>query len=239
MAGALVLFVFSLVAVVWITGKSSARALNCTRGTIPWARAVPKQPISADEMPRLRRELDEIRSVARQKLIEEYPDLQDSEVRANVFLPDITKATNGEVCELAMPEQLKIGMAGHPDNSIRFRPRQGLTGVVFIEQKPMCAYSTMEATKGKADGVARYELSAEQTRQINRSLSWIVSFPLVFLDEGRQRAGGVLNIDGLNHEISDDHLTGLLALLTPRVARFQDMLAALPKTRVTISLEDI
>lgn len=221
-----------------VTGEPAGASKSASR-SIPWARAVPRLPISDDQFTELRQELDDIRNAAFAWLNGRHSDIKIAEVRANVFLPDIDKAENGNVGELFMPAQLKVGMKGHADESIRFHPGQGVTGVVFIHQKPRCAYSTKEAREGKSGQEEVYPLTRDQKRQINRDLCWIVSFPLRVPDQGTEMAGGVLNVDGLHHELSRDELTLLMGELALRVAGFAERLAALPKTRVTITLEDI
>jgi len=207
---------------------------------IPWARVVPKLPISADAIQALRSRLEAIRNAAFAWLSEHYEGqgVKPAEVRANVFLPDFGQTASGDVCDLFMPDRLRVGMDGAPDENIRFRPRQGLTGLVFIEQQPRVAQS-LASREGQDRWEEIYQLTPDQKRQIHPDLCWIVSFPLLIPDRGQKRAGGVLNVDGLVHQLPKNMLDQLMAHLSLAVADFADELARLPKMRVKIELEDV
>lgn len=239
----LILFVESLFAQATVDRPSSRTGggLGAPGAVMtPWVRVVPRWPISEDAARELRRKLEDIRNAAVTWLDRRRPDLQltTRHVRANVFLPDYTKTASGDVCELFMPEKLRVGMEGHPDERIRFRPRQGLTGIVFIEQKQRYA-QTFETREGQHDWEDIYELTEEQKHTIHPELRWIVSFPLRISNEGQKRAGGVLNVDGLVHELSRDDLQLLMGELLLRAALFADTLGELPRTRVTITVENL
>jgi hypothetical protein len=136
-----------------------------------------------------------------------------------------------------MPEGLRLGMKGHPDENISFRPWQGLTGRVFMEQTDLKFAKTTASPDGRELFDERFELTAEQIRSLDPRLRWIVSFPLAIPDGSTRKAAGVLNVDGSDHQLSDDDLGLLWGELSPRVAKFADQLALLPKVRVKILTE--
>jgi hypothetical protein len=220
--------------------NSTARVSPPEAATPTWSRKIPRLPLPADRTEELASDLQHIRDTAFMWLNQRHPDVkwQANEVRANVFLADYTQATSGDVCTLFMPDGLRVGMDGSPDERIRFRPRQGATGLVFIKQDGSIA-KTFETTPGKHEFSELYELTEEQKRAIHPDLRWIVSFPLNAPDGNRRKASGVLNVDGLKHELSEDELNLLWAALSKHVARFTDKLALIPMIRVVIALEDV
>lgn len=181
-------------------------------------------------------ELEDIRNAAHAWLAGRHP-VRPEQVRANVFLPDYLDGQRGVACALRMPEELRIGMKGHPDENISFRPWQGLTGRVFMEQKDLKFAKTSPAPDGRELFDDSFELTADQIRSLDPRLRWIVSFPLSVPDGSTRKAAGVLNVDGSDHQLSDDDLGLLWGELSPRVARFADELAALPKVRIKILAE--
>ena len=247
----LILFLAALVILLMIVaiqakapqraGESPARAAAALgpsafpAPTAPWRRVVPRLPIPPERLVGLRQELENIRHAAFAWLSQRGHNILLADIRANVFLPDTQAATNGYVCELLMLDQLQVGMEGHPDQHIRFLPQQGLTGAVFVKQDDLFIQAPSVARKGMEGGQEVYALTEDQRQQIDPELCWIVSFPLRIPDQ----AGGVLNVDGLRHELDEDELRLLMAQLALRVAGFADQLGALPKTRVTIMLEDV
>lgn len=206
-----------------------------TASTTVWSRVVPKLPISDNDVQDLEHELKSIRDKAVSWLRKHYSNIEDDQVRANVFFPDYTAATTGDVCKLSM--YVRVNMERHPDRDVHFRPRQGLTGKVFAGQQRSCA-KTFQTREGEHEWDDMYELTEEQKRTLHPDLRWIVSFPLKILEEGRRKAAGVLNVDGLRMDVPWEKLESLLFELAVPAMDFVDTLADLPKVRVAINLED-
>lgn len=234
--------IVALLFIVWLHSKKpQATALApgaiAPRSTPAWVRDVPRLPIQEAKLIELRNALRGIRDGALAWLNDRTSNcaLQTAQVRANVFLPDTNATSRGHVCELFMLPQLRIDMVNHPDENIRFLPDQGLTGAVFVRQEQLLIYTKRGAQKGTEEGVQVYPLTDAQIRQIHPKLAWIVSFPLKIPDT----VGGVLNLDGLDQEVDRTILEGLMGHLAIHVARFAELLAGVPKNRVTITLEEI
>lgn len=204
-----------------------------------WSRLIPALPLPDGKPAELAVDLQNIRNAAYTWLAGRQPAVafKTEQIRANVFLPDYVNAERGVICMLRMPEELRIGMKGHPDENIGFRPWQGLTGRVFMEQKDLKFAKTSPTADGRELFADFFELTAEQAQSLHPKLRWIVSFPLALPDDSIRKAAGVLNVDGLEHQLSDDDLALLWGELSPRVARFADQLAVLPKVRIMILTE--
>jgi hypothetical protein len=204
-----------------------------------WSRVVPKWPLPSDKVDELAAELENIRNHAFLWLQSSQcaQALQANEVRANVFLPDYTKPSPGDACTLVMPDRLRVGMDGDPDEHISFRPLQGLTGLVFARKGRKFA-KTFETSEGAHEFEDYYQLTEKQKQMIHPGLRWIVSFPLSVPGDRMSNAMGVLNVDGLNHQLSNNDLKLLWGELSTRVADFAGQLAHTPKVRITISLEE-
>jgi hypothetical protein len=195
--------------------------------------------LSDDECRDLEADLKNIRNDAFGWLTRKRSDinLRQEQVRANIFLPDYTKPESGVAFKLLMPDGLRVGMDGHPDEHLVFRPGQGLTGLVFMRQELLRA-RTVQTPEGKHEFDEIYHLTAEHKREINPELRWIVSFPLKILcEDGKRKTAGVLNVDGLTHQFEDEDLNELAGYLLEGVSAVSDKIAKLPKVRVAIYVE--
>jgi hypothetical protein len=205
-----------------------------------WSRLVPRQPLPDGKPAELAGYLGNIRNAAFVWLSTRRPELglKPDQIRANVFLPDYVHPEPGDVCKLFIPDELRIGMNYEPEWRIRFRPWQGLTGRVFMEQKDLRYAKTFTTPEGEEVFDDTFELTAEQKKRIHPKLRWIASFPLSVSDGTRRKVAGVLNVDGLEHQLPEDDLKLLLGELSPHVAGFADQLAALPLVRIMILAEE-
>ena len=81
-------------------------------------------------------------------------------------------------------------------------------------------------------------MSSRHESLIHPDLQWIISFPLKVTDGQTQRTMGVLNVDGLKHDLEKDQIEALMGALMLKVLAFSLKLDKLAKSRVTISVED-
>ncbi len=204
-----------------------------------WSRAVLKLPLPDKKIDELVEALGSIRDAAILWLRKRRTDidLKEEQVRANIFLADYQQADVRAPFHLFMPERLRLNMAGHPDANIRFRPGQGLTGVVFFENGLKYAQTIATPTGHQFDEV--YQLTKEQKESLHPQLRWIASLALNITppEGGPRKAVGVLNVDGLTHLYNPDDLNLLLAALTLKVAAVSDKLAGLPMARIVLTVE--
>ncbi len=204
-----------------------------------WARRVPKFPLNADTRDELRQELEQIRNAAFQWLVRRRPtlSLRPDHVRANIFFPDYTRPMAGVAFDLSIPPGLHIGMDGHPDEKISFRPGEGLTGRVFADQDWRVA-QMIEGSGGGPEIEERYRLTAEHKKLIHPELRWIVSFALnVPGKDGKRKAAGVLNVDGLTHQVDTANLHDLAGYLLSKVVAVSDKITLIPMVLVSIHVE--
>lgn len=203
-----------------------------------WTRNIPKLPLPDDESRELGAALEDICTAAFRWLAQRRSDipLRPEQIRANIFLPDYTRPDAGMAFTLYMPDGLRFGMDHHPDEKITFRPGQGLTGLVFVKQQGRIA-QTIETNAGRHEFDEVYHLTAEHKKEIHPDLRWIVSFPLTIPEGDKRKATGVLNVDGLVHQFSEDDLDLLAGWLAAKVGAVADKTSLLPMVRVSITVE--
>jgi hypothetical protein len=209
-----------------------------------WTRIVPKIPIREEVLGDIRDRLESIRNAACDKV--EARGIKREHIRANIFLLDTGTASEG-TCELFIPKKLHVGMeasrtrnaaAAERERNIRFKPNQGATGVAFIEN--LCEIARVgKAGDGKYDWPEKYSLTDTQKHAIHPDLKWVISFPLNAPDGNRARSMGVLNVDGLVHELEEEDLKILVGELVERVAVICGVLAKEERSRISLVVEDV
>ncbi len=205
-----------------------------------WTRLVPKLPMSDDTTSDLLDRLNAVRNRALEAIQQDLglTDVQLPQVRANIFLPDIAKLGTWGVCSLYIPEGLHVGIDSLAEQQIRFWPSQGLTGTVFTTQRPQPARFESATGAESRDWHGRYDLTDDQRERVHPDLKWIISFPLKVQDGDRQRTMGVLNVDGLQHELMDEQLRALMGSITYEIMKLTAVLNRHAKRRVAIVVED-
>lgn len=176
-------------------------------------------------------------------------------VRANVFLPDVTDAGHGEVLALHIPRGFSINLSPAPSTSksdmedeLRFRPNEGLTGLVFVAGTAGGASKVRgewtrtffgEPTPAAAESTSAFRLNQWQLALIHQDLRWIVSYPLLVEDGKRDQAVGVLNVDGIGFDLTDAQLRTLKTELHQDADRISREFRQAPAQRLSIVLQDI
>ncbi|MBN2313005.1 MAG: hypothetical protein JXM79_03685 [Sedimentisphaerales bacterium] len=211
--------------------KKAAQELT-QKGRIAWTRDVIALPIQDDERRReIIGELEDIRNGAFSWLNKRHTDIQTSQIRVNIFLAKYEEAGKGVVCMLRMPEYLRIGMSGHTDEEIAFRPGEGATGMAFVEHTGGVAIFNENA--GTWDD--RYTLTEYQKRKIHKQLRWIITYPLKNRDG---EAMAVLNLDCLGLVVNEDELHRLKADLQPKISHLETKLNGYyDKVKISITVE--
>lgn len=227
--------------VVWsLHALSARRAATALPREPTWTRLVPKLPMSDDTTSDLFDRLNAVRNRAFEAIQQDLglTDVQLCQVRANIFLPDIAKLPTWGVCSLYIPEGLHVGMDSPAEQQIRFWPSQGLTGTVFTSQRPELARFESTTDAESRDWHGRYDLTDDQRERVHLDLKWIISFPLKVQDGDRQRTIGVFNVDGLQHELTDEQLRALMGSITNEIMKLTAVLNRHAKRRVAIIVED-
>lgn len=234
--------------------ERSARKMGPTPA---WSRVVPQIPIKEDTLKRLNVPLTNLRSKALVKILqfrkEKENPIEDRQVRINVFLASTERVKKyGEVCGLFISKFLHDKMEGHKDRDVTFRPHEGLSGRTFtlgeacgarakpnvdgeLEWRPVPVFTH----KVREEDWREFSLSKEQVTQINSKLRWIVSFPLQSEAGEPDKTIGVLNVDGLEHDLDDKEMNELALTLDESVKDFARQLSQVPMCRVTIQVEDL
>lgn len=259
---AFVLFALSMFCVVVVLAKyrgaqpqngggSPLQPPPSIRARPTWTRLVPRLQISEDTLDQIGNQLAEIRRLAHEKIQSLHGNnhpIKLNHVRANVFLPDTRTASLDAACELFIPKKMHVGMEpaspadqerAEGERSIRFKPNQGATGVTFSENTFETARVVETgAGSGKYEWPEKYSLTLAQKKVIHPNLKWVLSFPLNIQDGERQRAMGVLSVDGLEHRLEENDLKALIGELIFKVAEVAGLLAQQPMSRISLFVED-
>jgi hypothetical protein len=131
-----------------------------------WTRAVPRLPISKRVAVAIVSVLSEARKAAAKALVKIAPETNPDCVRANVLLPESSKAASGDVCSLIIPEaagsgglRLQVNMRDASELNVRFRPGEGATGRVFAESTPLWVFANpkwLSAEPEDRNGIVRW-----------------------------------------------------------------------------------
>lgn len=145
---------------------------------------------------------------------ENYPR---ENIRANIFLPDCKDARDGYIFRLYIPTPLRCNMNRQQEWGIRFRPGQGSSGICFNE-------GTTRITLTRD-----FMIDDEFRDRIHPALKWIISIPLM---KANNYALAVLNIDGIEREISKDNLNKIAIICEKEAKIIGKRLNKLPMTKL-------
>jgi hypothetical protein len=171
-----------------------------------WERLILKYPPNKlDELERL---LSNLHAKISKKISNSIPSINAKNLRTKVFLPqyDENKASDGYVCTLVMPYQLRIGMNGHPDEDLELRPGEGISGKAFVMNEPKTLVINDEPTDVAISLDVDYMMFPDRQGKVSKDIKWIISIPLTLYDSVRnlKKAVGVLSLDCLHDSISND-----------------------------------
>jgi hypothetical protein len=240
-----------------MTAKDFGNAIAPQVSGPSWSRVVPKLPIPEKKLDDFQTNLKLMRGNA-VIFLNEYrkgrskPELDANLVRLNVFLVSTEHVAKGEVCGLEIPDKMQVNMNNSPDRHINFRPHEGLTGRTFTLGETGGVHGSIDAQgrltweradifpdRPGSDEWEQFSLSDEQKALIGTRPRWIVSFPLHYPGDEADKTFGVLNIDGLDESLDLDEMRNLAQRIEPAIGAFTSQLAALPKVRIAIRVEDV
>ncbi len=196
-----------------------------------WTNSVPQLPLKPEVSIQLKLLLQDIRKKAFDILGSIDPDLQDRHIRANVFVPDSNEAGKGIPCVLRIPPDLHINMTHPPELEVNFRPGDGATGRAYYRGSRQTARRTSVDPSGWSE---IFPLTDEQRKMIHKDLQWVVSSPL---QDANARTIGVLNIDCLHRDFTDDQLNTMAVALSGDIRAFGLELMKQPQLSITIRAE--
>lgn len=242
----LAFWVFAIASVFFMLALLVLLRLAVTDGALPpagtrlWSRWMPRQPLQPTNIVKeLGRRLEDLRNdtvVWLQENVDE--SIASRQVRAHVFVVDYEAAVQAGVGELFMPNGLRVGMKGHPDEHIRFWPGEGVTGATYTRQSPQKTRVTW-LREGEFTFSEGYEFRGQHGRMIHPDLRWIVTFPLLAaVKDEEQEALGVLGVHGLGFDLTDEQLGLLWGHLFSRVLLVATGVAKLRRVRLTVIVED-
>jgi len=146
--------------------------------------------------------LGKLLSVIQEKAYREFKkkckNLRSNQIRTNVFLPDYRNATKFQDIRLYIPECFRVNMNYEREWKIKFPPKTGATGVTFVDGKPRY---TRRISKKAGEWESKLKMTDTLKRKVHKDLKWIFSVPLVDPSDSNIILG-VMNIDGLDHAIS-------------------------------------
>lgn len=193
---------------------------------------LPLRPEAVDDLGLL---LEQIRKRAGEILQQADPELQDRQVRANVFLPEYRYFKEGFGFELFIPAGLARNMNHPPEAELRFAVGQGAVGVTFLQGTSTL---TKRLPRDEGDWSAVFRLTEEHKLQIHKDLRWVVSIPLRDPSEREVRETlGVLSIDGLDRDFKADVLADMMVKVFPDVSVFSLLLASQPRVWLLLTEE--
>lgn len=204
LGGASVLLLFIVVMVV------IRRYRTLTNKTLPPPPETPKN-IQLTDLVRdnVKKILAEGRKAAFDFLRVECPALQDKQIRANIFFPEY-RSNNWKDYVLKIRPGLHRNMNHQPELDIVLEPGQGTTGKVFSSCESLVT-QRLTPNSGNGGWDDKYDITPELEAIIHRDLKWIISMPL---KNGNGKSIGVMNIDGLVHQIDIDKLNDCVGKLT-------------------------
>jgi predicted phosphodiesterase len=207
---------------------ASARAVS---EELRWSRRLPKLPLSSGALSDMGKMLESVREKAFKALKTHESQLQDSQIRANIFLADYRKGTDGYAFVLYMPDGLRKNMNYEREWHITFLPGQGVTGLVFNQGQLRFSRRLSEA-EGTWQDLS--PLNEEQKASAHKDLEWILSVPLN--DPNTGETLGVLNLDGLDHVFKDELLGTVVASVAGEIAGIAACLAQAPSVQIALKL---
>lgn len=178
---------------------------------------VVKVPLPASKPVReIREKIEALRHSACAWLREEHDvNVEASDIRAHIFLPDYHSVSTTGVLPLFMPEIWQVNMEGHTDEHLRLRPGQGVAGLTYESEQPQ------QFVIANGEWPPDVLFDSQQRALRHREIRWIVGIPLT-VPEGPTL--GVLGIHGLRVAISSkqaSQLSGklhyLAAVITARL----------------------
>ncbi len=217
---------------------------------IKWSRRLLRMPLDNSIKKQIKNDINHVHQAACTKLAAmKIQGFQTKNVRVNIFLPNIEYAEYGEILGLSIHEGFHVNMAHKPEFDLRFRPNEGLSGLVFAGEEIGIAWkrpggwkrgfidNVPEDIKGKEGA---FRLTKWQEALIHPKLMWILSYPLLVPEnDSKTSAVGVLNIDGIGFSLTEAQIKQLKETLTDEVNEIALRFKNAQTDRVSIILENI
>ena len=237
-----------------VSKMASKEDVSSNHGKPKWLREMVKLPLPQKKLQLLERKAHSIRQIAKDVYFDllakrkRTSQINKDVIRTNIFLPDNRDVESGEVCRLQIPERLHAGMENRKELGIRFRTREGVTGQVYSEQRPIgTCRKTKSGNRWKRISLlglehvdpAGFPLNQEQISLIDKKLQWIISIPIIVDRNGEKHTFGVFNIDGLDEMLEPNEMQTLYNAINDHVCEIAKLLEDLPHCLVSISVDAV
>lgn len=187
-----------------------------------------QQPLRGEKLEDLDKKLETLRTVAADAFKKSLGTEVKDNVRANIFVVDYRRATEGVGIELRMPAQFRIKMDDPREWDLAFQPGRGATGEAFSSAQVVL-------TTDRLYGVPP-ALRDVYDKLIIADLKGIISLPI--LDSERSNVIAVLNVDICLIEVAHKDLNTVYEAIR-RNGNFKDLedsLNRVDKAWLTIGL---
>lgn len=179
------------------------------------------------------KKLGELLNIIQKKLYRELrkkrSNLEDRQIRANVFLPDYRGAKCFQDIRLYIPDCFRVNMNYEPEWRIKFPPNQGATGVTFLDGK---SRYTKRISAKEGEWESKLKMTQKLRKSVHKDLKWIFSIPLIDPSDSNVILG-VMNIDGLDYIIGENTVTKAIVKLSMDILAFRIYLSERPREIIT------
>lgn len=174
-------------------------------------------------------------------------------VRVNLFAPQVHRAEFVNVCDLVIPPGMHANMSDErsaEELKTRFRIDEGLTGRVFHLGEPQGIHGTSldrswDWRTISIDGsilpdhrAKPYRLTEDHLARISPDLRWLISIPLQRVATKPETTMAVLNIDGLDEQLSDTCMGEVYRELRAAAEQLAERVAAAPHIVLRVVIEE-
>jgi hypothetical protein len=207
--------------------RKGARSEDSSLKTL-WSRSTPHLGLEQENtVAELHRVLERICQSACERVRRIHAGVTPADFRVHVVLPDYSQLEELGTYQLFLAKDLRVGDHG-TDESLRLSPGQGVAGRAFLWQAPQKARITIGP-----DGVPiwpdQYEYTETYKRSMPADLRWLVAIPLrVPRTDQKLETMGVLGIQGLKYELTDDQLDAVIGFLLSYVMVVAALISGLP-----------
>lgn len=175
-----------------------------------WARSMPQLDLVPEtKVAELHAVLERICQRTCERVSQIHPGVTPADFRVHVILPDYSRFDELGTYQLFLAKDLRVGDHG-TDEALTLWAGQGVAGRAFQRQ----ALEKVRIGSGP-DGVPVWPVGYEFTETYKRSmpadLRWLVAIPLrVPRSDQKLETKGVLSIQGLKYELTDDQLDAVI-----------------------------
>jgi len=160
-----VICVFAILALLFITWMIKIE-IDRMRPKVYWSRKLPALPFPNDRsFSIISEKLLDLHNAIAQYIHQEIPEVNENQIRSNLFYADYNDAEFGDACSLRI--KIRNNMVDQ-DSEIAFRPNEGSTGACFATNRQKIITKVDESN-----------IFLHNSSKVGRNLSWIITFPVL------------------------------------------------------------